>query len=140
VIRRHPGVLDDGGVPNPHFQGRVIVVVDDDANMRALLQVLLELHGAKVVATGDSAHAEQMIAFIQPDLVLLDIDMPVVDGWELARRLRENGLTAAIPFMFVTGSSRVESQTAAVAGAAGIVSKPFDPELLETRIDAVLAA
>jgi CheY-like chemotaxis protein len=140
VIRRHPDAFDDARVPNPHFQGRVIVVVDDDANMRALLQVLLELQGAKVVATGDSAHAEQMIAFIKPDLVLLDIDMPVVDGWEVARRIRANPLTAAIPFVFVTGSSRVGSESAAIAGAAGVVQKPFDPDLLETRIDAALAA
>lgn len=120
--------------------GRVIVVVDDDESMRALLEVILELLGAKVLATGDSVHAEQMVAFTQPDLVLLDVDMPVVDGWEVARRLKENRLTAAIPFLFVTGTTLIDAGRAANAGAAGIVSKPFDPELLETSIGAVLAA
>lgn len=127
-------------MPEQHFAGRVIVVVDDDRKLRELLEVVLGLLGAKVVTTGDSAHAAQMISFIQPDLVLLDVDMPVVDGWEVARRLRANQLTAAIPFMFVTGTSRIGQGSVSNAGAAGVVPKPFDPELLETSIDAVLAA
>jgi CheY-like chemotaxis protein len=139
VNRPHPGALDDASVPDPHFAGRVIVVVDDDQNLRDLLEVVLGLLGAKVITTGDSVHAAQMISFIQPDLVLLDVDMPVVDGWEVARRLRANQLTAAIPFMFVTGTSRIGQTSLRGAGASGVVRKPFDPELLETSIDAVLA-
>jgi CheY-like chemotaxis protein len=138
VNRRHPYALDDRNVPNPHFAGRVIVVVDDDQALCELLEVILGLLGAKVIATGDSVHAAQMVAYIQPDLVLLDVDMPIVDGWEVARRLRDNPLTAAIPFMFVTGTSRIVPSRATSAGAAGVVPKPFDPELLETTIDALL--
>jgi CheY-like chemotaxis protein len=125
-------------VPNAHFAGRTIVVVDDDENMRTLLEVILGLLGAKVIATGDSVHAAQMISFIQPDLVLLDVDMPGADGPEVARALRANQLTAAIPFLFVTGTSRIGESRITSAGAAAVVPKPFDPALLEATIDAVL--
>jgi CheY-like chemotaxis protein len=140
VTRLHPFEPDDTSMSNRRFAGRVIVIVDDDQHMRTLLEVTLRLDGAKVIATGDPTRAEQMIAFVQPDLVLLDVDMPVVDGWELARRLRANRFTAGIPFLFVSGSAGIEPDAAAIAGAAGLVPKPFDPELLETSIDAVLTS
>jgi CheY-like chemotaxis protein len=140
VNRTHPVAPDDTSVPNAHFAGRTIVVVDDDDNMRTLLEVILGLLGAKVIATGDSIHAAQMISFIQPDLVLLDVDMPGVDGCDIAHQLRTSQLTAAIPFLFVTGTSPIGENRITTAGAAAVIPKPFDPETLETTIDAVLTS
>ena len=125
-------------MPNPHLAGRVIVVVDDDDDLRKLIELVLGLAGAIVFTTGDSAHSEQLVSFLQPDLVLLDVDMPSVDGWEVARRLTANPLTASIPFIFVTGTTEMGRAHAAEMGAVGFVAKPFDPLELEDAVDAAL--
>jgi CheY-like chemotaxis protein len=125
-------------VANPHLAGRVIVVVDDDDDLRKLFELVLGLAGAIVFTTGDSAHAEELVSFMQPDLVLLDVDMPSVDGWEVARRLAANPLTASIPFIFVTGTTEMGRARAADLGAVGFVAKPFDPLELEDAVDTAL--
>jgi putative two-component system response regulator len=131
--------LDESGtVSNPHLAGRVIVVVDDDASLRELFELVLRSSDATVISTGDSAHADQLIAETQPDVVLLDVDMPAFDGWQVAHRLKENPRTASIPFMFVTGTDPARGR-ASDAGAAAVIPKPFDPVVLETAIDDVLA-
>jgi CheY-like chemotaxis protein len=138
VSQPHPALLDAFRVATSHLAGCVIVVVDDDEGLRQLFEMILGAAGAIVITTGDSVHAAQIIAFVQPDLVLLDVDMPTVDGWEVARRLSANPLTAAIPFMFVTGTGDMGGDRASDAGAVGFVAKPFDPLVLETAIDAAL--
>jgi CheY-like chemotaxis protein len=138
VNRHHPAVFDDPGVANPHLAGRVIVVVDDDDDLRKLFELILGLAGAIVFTTSDSAHAEELVSFMQPDLVLLDVDMPSVDGVEVARRLTANPLTASIPFMFVTGTTDMGQARAVDVGAVGFVAKPFDPLELEDAVDAAL--
>jgi len=138
VSHFHPGVLDAAQVLNPHLAGRVIVVVDDDDSMRELFEMILRASNVTVIATGDSIHAEELIAATQPDLVLLDVDMPALDGFGVARGLKANPQTSSIPFMFVTGAD-MSQILASSAGAAGLVSKPFDPFVLETAIDDILA-
>jgi CheY-like chemotaxis protein len=138
VSHFHPALLDAADVPNPHLAGRVIVVVDDDDILRELFELILQASSVTVIATGDSIHAEQLIADTQPDLVLLDVDMPALDGLEVARGLKANPQTSSIPFMFVTGADMSQVR-ASSAGAAGLVSKPFDPFVLETAIDDILA-
>jgi CheY-like chemotaxis protein len=138
VSLHHPAAFHDANVPNPHLAGRVIVVVDDDDDLRKLFELILGLAGGIVFTTGDSAHAEQLVSFMQPDLVLLDVDMPSVDGLEVARRLTANPLTASIPFMFVTGTTDLGQGRAADLGAVGFVAKPFDPLELEDAVDAAL--
>jgi putative two-component system response regulator len=125
-------------VSNAHLAGRVIVVVDDDDRLRELFELILRSSMATVIATGDSLHADHLIADTQPDLVLLDVDMPALDGWQVARRLKADPRTASIPFMFVTGTDMGRIR-ASDAGAAGVVRKPFDPSTLEDAIDVVLA-
>jgi CheY-like chemotaxis protein len=122
---------------NSHLSGSVIVVVDDDEGLRELFELILGASEATVVATGDPTNAEELIADTQPDVVLLDVDMPACDGLEVARRLKANPLTTSIPFMFVTGAD-MDRGDASNAGAAGVVPKPFDPLALESAIDGLL--
>lgn len=111
--------------------------MDDDERLRELFELILGASEATVVATGDPGNAEELIADTQPDVVLLDVDMPACDGLEVARRLKANPLTTAIPFMFVTGGD-MDQGDASNAGAAGVVPKPFDPLALESAIDGLL--
>ena len=74
-----------------------------------------------------------------PDLILLDIRMPGMDGFEVCRKLKENDASAAIPVIFLTGESDAASEADAVAaGAAGYITKPIDPATLLAGIDKCL--
>ena len=74
-----------------------------------------------------------------PDLILLDIRMPQMDGYEVCRRLKSNEATAGIPVIFLTGESDAGSDSAASeAGAVGYITKPIDPDTLLAKIDTCL--
>jgi CheY-like chemotaxis protein len=125
---------------SPELANRSIVIVDDDGMMCELEKAILSGAGAVVSATQDSEHAVPFVAHIHPDLVLLDVDMPVVNGWELASALALDPETAEIPIVFVTGSADAgRHELARVAGAMGIVEKPFDPDLLVAAVSDALA-
>jgi CheY-like chemotaxis protein len=124
----------------PELANRSIVVVDDDRMMCELEKTILTAAGAVVSATQDSEHAVPFVADVHPDLVVLDVDMPVVNGWDLAGALALDPETAEIPIVFVTGSADPgRHELARVAGAMGVVEKPFDPDLLVAAVSDALA-
>ncbi len=107
--------------------GPLILLVDDDERVRELVRVNLEFEGYTV---REAATAEEGLAAIEaarPDLVLLDVMMPQVDGWEMLRRIQEQHGAGAIPVVMFSGKLEddVEAQAAA-RGAHGFVGKPFD--------------
>jgi len=109
--------------------GPVVLVVDDDARLREFLRASLELGGYVVVEADGGEQALAAIAGRAPDLVLLDLVMPGVDGWQLLRRLQERH--GSIPVIMFSGKvSPQEAAEAAARGAQGFVGKPFDPDEL----------
>lgn len=105
-----------------------ILVVDDESNMRFLLRMLFETEGFDVVEAHHGAAALERVRDEQPDLILTDLMMPVMNGRELVERLRADAETADIPIVVVSSSRNVE-----VAGADAALRKPFDVEkLLDT--------
>src|SRR5690242_435141 len=78
------------------------LVVDDHADLRALLRIILERAGADVVEASDGREALRALYAERPDIVLLDVDMPVLDGWGTLERIRE---VSAVPVLMVTGSA-----------------------------------
>jgi signal transduction histidine kinase len=111
--------------------GRVLVVDDTEAN-RVLLQEILELEGYQVLNAADGAAALQAISREQPDLVLLDVNMPGLDGLEVCRRLRADPATEALPVILVTAlAERTHRLEGISAGANDYLTKPIDrPDLL----------
>lgn len=111
--------------------GPLVLIVDDDERMRELLRVNLELEGYTV---GEAGSAEAGLAAIEearPSLVLVDVMMPYVDGWELLRTIHERHGTGAIPVVMFSSKLDEEVQAQAEArGAQGFVGKPFDLQLL----------
>jgi CheY-like chemotaxis protein len=110
-----------------------LLVVDDDPNTRELLRDALEVRGASVRASATATEAQQMLAAWHPDLMISDIGMPCVDGYELIRRVRhlppaEGGTTPAIA---CTGYARPEDRARAMyAGYDAVVAKPVDLDVL----------
>jgi len=116
-----------------------ILVVDDDANIRALLTVLLENEGYQVLTAADGEASIVTATTEQPDLILLDIRMPKMDGLQACDKLRANPATHAIPVIFLTAfNSHDRLEQAIEMGADDFLAKPIDAVELRIRIRAML--
>src|SRR4051794_20163390 len=115
----------------PEATGPLVLIVDDDARIREYVRVNLEMEGYNV---REAASAEEGLAALNeqsPDLILLDVMMPQVDGWEMLRRVQERHGVGAIPVIMFSG--QVEEQAsgdAASRGVQGFIGKPFNPQQL----------
>jgi CheY-like chemotaxis protein len=111
----------------------MVLVVDAYRDRRETLSIILEDEGYRVVT---AAHGEQAFEHLRtgpkPDLILLDLMMPVMDGWTFRRRLREDHDLAGIPVLLISGRNDVDRHVGPLA-AEGYFRKPFNvPEMLET--------
>ena len=116
---------------------RILVVDDVPENVR-LLDAILSSHGYDVLPAADGRTALELAATAGPDLVLLDVLMPGIDGYEVCRRLREREETAVLPVIMLTASDGQEKTKAIEAGADDFIPKPFDRDELFTRIRSLL--
>jgi excisionase family DNA binding protein len=117
--------------------GPMILLVDDDEQVRSLVRVNLELEGYVV---REAASADEGLAAVDahaPDLILLDVMMPQVDGWEMLRRLQERYGPGAIPVVMFSGHEDARAE-ATERGAQGFVGKPFDLRQLVERTKQLL--
>ena len=102
-----------------------VLVVDDESNMRFLLRTLLESEGFEVAEAYHGAAALERVKEQQPDLIVTDLMMPVMNGRELVERLRADAETSGIPILVISSSPNVE-----VAGADAALRKPFEIDAL----------
>jgi len=118
------------GQPQPPVRGRHILVVEDDLTLARLMEALLLSAGYQVRTAGDGESALEAIRLEQPALVLLDLTLPRIDGWQVLDRLRATEQPP--PVVLFTGNYAAEER-ALRAGAAATILKPFDvDDLLET--------
>ncbi len=113
-----------------------VLVVEDDKNIQELLQLYLEKEGYAVTLASDGGQGLAKFRAIKPDLVLLDVMMPVMDGWAVCKAIRNESST---PVIMLTAKSEVDDKvTGLKAGADDYVTKPFEMKELLARIEAVL--
>ena len=111
--------------------GPVVLVVDDDAGMRELVRTNLEFEGYSVREAGSATEGLTALEEEPPDLILLDVMMPEVDGWEMLRHVQERFGVGAIPVIVFSGQVEERSVDEAEArGARGFLGKPFDLQRL----------
>jgi CheY-like chemotaxis protein len=116
-----------------------ILVAEDNAVNRELLRELLEARGYKVFEACDGQEALQMIEQAQPELLLLDIGMPVLDGFAVIRRIRENPRLAPLPVVAVTAyAMQGDREKILRSGFDGYLSKPLNPSSLTAELDRLL--
>jgi len=117
-----------------------ILIVDDDVQTLRLVGLMLERQGYKILAASNGAQAIGMARTEQPDLILLDVMMPDVDGFSVARTLRKEPETANIPILMFTARAQVEDKIAGYeAGADDYLTKPIHPAELTAHLRAILS-
>jgi two-component system OmpR family response regulator len=125
------------GVETPTGAGRLLVV-DDEANICALLSATLRLTGFEVRVACNGHEALAAAAEFEPDLVVLDVMLPDLDGFEVAQRLRATG-QPPVPVLFLTARDAVEDRISGLTiGADDYVTKPFSLEEVVLRVRAIL--
>jgi CheY-like chemotaxis protein len=117
--------------------GDKVLVVDDDREMRDLLSSLLEGEGYEVIIGSNGEEAIELAEKENPQVILLDFEMPGVDGIEACKRLKSAEQTASIPIIMITAYTN-KKPDAAEAGVDDFVNKPFDPTELSVRVKSFL--
>lgn len=115
---------------------RKILIVEDESNIAQLLQLYLEKAGFETATAGDGIRGLELFRSFSPDLVLLDIMLPGMDGWAVCRKIRESGQT---PVIMLTAKGETEDKvTGLELGADDYIVKPFEMKEVVARIHAVL--
>ena len=113
-----------------------ILICEDDPNIADLLHLYLERDGYNTEIASDGGKAIEKFRALQPDLVLLDIMMPVMDGWEVLRTIRQD---SKVPVIMLTAKSETENKISGLKqGADDYITKPFEAKEVLARIEAVL--
>jgi len=118
-----------------------VLVIDDEPAMHRLVQIILEVEGFQIVGMGDQDETRRSIASGKPDLIILDIMMPEVDGFEILRMLKGDQETRDIPVIVLTVRNMEEDVRKAMALGADIyMTKPFQPSELVDAVHTALSA
>ncbi len=117
---------------------RTILLIEDNEQNRYLATFLLERHGYQVVSAADGPRGIELARTLQPDLILLDIQLPVMDGYAVARALRSIESLRNTPITAVTSYAMVgDREKALAAGCTGYIEKPIDPETFVAEIERI---
>jgi len=116
-----------------------ILIIDDSADALAVAKTRLAHEGHEILCAGGGREGLETAGRETPDLILLDVDMPDMNGFEVCRRLKENTATFSTPVIFLSGSGGIDDKVKGLdLGAADFVTKPFDAYELRARVRAVL--
>src|SRR6476661_3526279 len=125
----------------PEARSGPVVLIVDDERLREYVRVNLEMSGYTVHEAGSADDGMHVLDEVRPDLVLLDVMMPEVDGWEMLQRMHERHGVGSIPVVMFSG--KVDERAAGEAaerGAQGFIGKPFDPQELIAQTKQLLPA
>ncbi len=116
-----------------------MLIVDDDKVIQQLLEVNLELEGYDIQTASDGEEALEKVGSFRPDLILLDVMMPKLDGREVCRRIKADPVTRNMPIIFLSARAQdMDVSSGIELGASAYVTKPFDPVDLIGTVSRVL--
>jgi DNA-binding response OmpR family regulator len=117
---------------------RSVLVVDDDLPLRGMLSAVLRRHGFQVYLAGDGAEAQRALTLHHPSIILLDLMMPHVNGWDFLQKCRETGFLGRIPIIVISAHLRNDPQALLQMGVSAILPKPFNLDELIAMIEHLL--
>jgi CheY-like chemotaxis protein len=118
---------------------KTVLVVDDEPTIRTLVNAILDGSGVRTLEAADGPEALDMARRHRPDLVLLDVVMPRMDGFAVCQRMKEERSMARTPVLLLTALvQESDRQRARRVGADGIVQKPFSPAVLRATVEGIL--
>jgi CheY-like chemotaxis protein/Tfp pilus assembly protein PilF len=125
---------------NAMAKGKTILVVDDSPTVRKLIAGKLEKSGHNVLCSADGVEAIHALGKVKPDLILLDINMPRMDGYQTCKSIRSNETTKDIPVVMISGKDGFfDKVRGRMAGTSGYITKPFGPETLMKTVETYLS-
>jgi CheY-like chemotaxis protein len=111
------------------------LIIDDDRDLLLLVQRTLEFTaGWEVVTAGSGAGGIELARTSAPNVILVDVMMPEMDGWEVCRRLKADPATAGVPVVLLTARRDLDQRRLAETGASGVLLKPFQPDQLARQV------
>jgi len=120
-------------------RGKTVLIVDDQPDERAIQQAMLSHRGYAVKEAADGRAGLDMALAVRPDLILLDVAMPGMDGFDVCRALRKDDRTREVPVILFTASVVGElADRARAAGATGVLEKPVDPHEVAGEIERLI--
>jgi len=131
--------LERSGASAREHSAPLVLIVDDDEGVRAFIRASLEAEGLEVREAASASEGLSVLDEVSPDLILLDVMMPQMDGWEMLRRVQEQHGVGEVPVVMFSG--KVDERAADEAqerGASGFIGKPFDPQQLVDRAKQIL--
>jgi len=118
---------------------KTILVIDDEEAIVLLLETILGIYGYRCVSCSSPKEAMTMARDVKPDLIILDIAMPEIDGYEVCVSLKNNPATRSIPIIMVTALALIQDKKKGLeCGADGFIFKPFDPMVVINEIERLL--
>jgi two-component system, OmpR family, alkaline phosphatase synthesis response regulator PhoP len=116
-----------------------VLVVDDEAPIRLLCRVNLEAEGMEVLEAADGEAGLALARSERPDVVLLDVMMPAMDGWQVAERMFEDNVMSQIPLVFLTARAELRDRARGLElGGVDYITKPFNPTELASVVETLL--
>lgn len=113
---------------------KLVLIVEDNDDNRVIYSALLEHHGLNVICARDGREGVEQAKRCKPDLILMDIMMPVMDGWEATRRIRQDEATSSLPVVALSACGQVDAGRARETGFSAWLSKPIEPSRLLREI------
>ena len=133
-----PPMKDERNIPSPdlqHNNNPLVLIVEDHADTREMLRILLNMIGCRVIEAEDGEQAMSMAEKGHPDLILLDVKMPLLDGLTVTRLIRSHPVLNEVPIVLITGMATPQlHREAFVAGCNDCLTKPLDFERLQELI------
>ena len=116
-----------------------VLIVDDDLDSRSICSVLLRHFGYTVVEAADGAEGVRLAKQVRPDIVVMDVTLPVLDGWEATSRIKSDPETAEVPVIMLTARALPADRVRGVdVGCDSYLTKPCSPKTLKAEIERVL--
>lgn len=117
-----------------------IIYIDDDIEMIYLIKMILERKGYEIISINDGLESVEIIKKEQPDLVMLDLMMPNIDGWDIYHQLKSNEITSEIPVIIISAKAQPIDKVLGlqIAKVNNYISKPFRPQELIDSIENIL--